>query len=325
VKAVAEKGATSFTASYRLSKGLIHSSHNDDYADHFAALKAKFGLTTRLNIDAWADYNKTHDSRGTTFTGAPIFFNTPDRYHETVVGSKISYGVRGRIDVKGIYTNKRYDNHHTITQVLDLDTVGSSLAFSFPIAPKTSAVLEVRYNIFNYKFFSPAANLDSSEQSFFGGLNWKAANKTTGRVRLGYLKKNFLSPLSADFSQFAWELNVLWKPLAHASWRLSSSYYPQETDGTGSFSQSLNVNLKWKHRWSRYLSHKASIGYTEDKFHGLASQRKDRVVLASLSLDYDLFRWLTVGAGYDFTNRNSNALNASYRDNVWSFRLLGTL
>jgi len=323
VKAV--DGANEYELGYRYSRGIFHSSHNDDYSDHFIGADMLLDLTSRLNVIGWADYNRTHDMRGTTFTGLPITFNTPDKYHETIVGSRVEYGQNARVEFSGEYSNKRYDNHRTITQTRDLDTIGGIAQFSYPIAPKTSAVIEARYTRFNYKFFSPTTNLDSAEQRYYAGLDWEATAKTTGTVRVGYLSKNFSNAALTDSSSVGWELGILWEPLTYSSWTLEGSSTALETDGTGSYTKSVGGSLTWNHEWAEHLSHTAMVGYHENKFQGLAITRKDQVTTAGASVNYELMRWLTVGAGYNYADRNSNAANASYRQNVWSLTLTGTL
>jgi len=321
----AESGTSTYELRYQLSKGLFHSSRNDDFLDHFVSAKADFDMSSRLKSGLWVNYSKTHDRRGTTFTGAPLTFNTPDRYHRSVAGGKVSYGKNARIDLNAEYTNKRYDNHHTLTQTRDLDTIGGSAAFSYPVGPKTSAVVEARYKHYNYKFFSATTNLDSNEQRYFAGLDWEATAKTTGHARVGYLKKNFSDARLIGTSQFAWELGVLWEPMSYSSWELATDYKPLETDGTGTFSKSIGGRLTWKHEWNSKLSHSAYGGYRQNRFQGLVVQRKDKVTTAGASVDYQLMRWLGIGGAYDYTNRSSNAVNSSFRDNVWSVNIITTL
>lgn len=325
LKLVAVNGSNQFEVDYHLSKGFYHSSSNDNYLDHFAGLNADLDLSSRLKSRLWANYDKTHDMRGSTFTGQALTFNTPDEYHQTIVGGQVSYGINARVDVKGEYTNKRYDNHRTITIARDLDTAGGSIALSYPIAPKTSAVVEARYKRFDYKLLTATTNLDSAEQRYYAGLDWEATAKTTGTVRVGYLNKNFSRAGVNDASQFSWELGVLWEPMSYSAWQLSTSGAPGETDGTGSYTESSNVDLTWNHAWNSSLSHTATLGYSQSKYQGTVTPRTDNLTTAGFSLNYDIQRWLTVEAGYNYANRNSNAVNSSYKQNIWSLNVIGSL
>jgi len=325
IAVVLEKGVNRIDASYRLDNGSYLSSHNDDYTDHFVSLNEAYIPTRRLNISAWGTYSKAHDPRGSTFTGTTISFKTPDRYHESVVGAKVQYGVKAVIGLKAEYTSKRYENHLSITKTRELDTTGGIFSLATPIAPKTIAVFEARYKRFNYKELTTTQNLDSTEQTYLLGLDWQATAKTSGTVRVGYLRKRFTKAGMTNNSQPTWELTALWEPLSYSRWQLTSSFAPVETEGTGHYSKSARTNLVWTHEWSSRFSHHASIGYSQDTYEGLPIKRKDKLFTTVLGMDYQLLRWLSIGADYDFTNRNSNAVNSSYRQNTWLLRVHGTL
>jgi len=328
VKVVSKSGGSSIEMNYQLSSGYYNSSSDDDFVDQLANIKTTLGITKRLNFDLWADYNKDHDKRGLTFNPAtPGAVATPDRYHRIRAGGKASYGVNGHIDISGEYGRKRYENNRTLNRTLkrDYDSVGGIFAFAFPIALKTTAVLEARYKRFNYKLFSPTFNLDSNEQRYFAGLDWVATAKTTGRLRLGYLRKSFTNPALANGTQFSWEFGMTWKPMSYSTWRLSTFSLPLESDSSTSttYIESTAAKLKWRHEWSGYFSHTAKLGYSKNIYKG--SIRRDKLTTAAIVLDYKVFRWLAVGAGYKFTNRNSNSARASYRQNIYGFTLTGTL
>jgi len=328
VQAVAARGTNRYELNYHLSKGIYHNSSSDNYLDHFVGANVDLEPSSRLSSQLWANYNKTHDARGSTFTGLPLTFGTPDKYHETSTGGKVSYGINARIVFKGDYTVKRYENHRSVTVERDLDTTGFGIALFVPIAPKTSAVAEIRYKHFNYIYSSPIINLDSNEMRYFAGLDWEATAKTTGTLRLGYLNKNFASfnqIYAPKPSQISWELGVLWEPMTYSSWKLLTTYAPAETDGIGSYRKVVNVNVAWKHGWSSYLKHNVTLGYGRETYQGLVVPRKDRLITAGISFDYAFRPWLTVGVGYNYANRNSNEPNSSFRQNVWALNLIGTL
>jgi len=321
----AEDGVSKFNVQYHLSNGTFHSSHHDDYLDHFVRGSYSFSPTARLSTKLAVDYSKTHDARGTTFTGSALTFATPDKYHETTVNGEVGYGVNGHIDLTGSYSNKRYDNHHTITKARDLDTSEARVSFSYPIAPATRAVLEARYKRFNYKLLTPTINLDSNEQRYFAGLNWEATALTSGSLRVGYLKKRFSSARQVGTGQFSWELGAKWAPTTYSNIQISSDYGPKETDGTGSYIKSIGADVSWDYAWNQRLSHNVHGSYRENRYQGVGVARKDRLSSAGLSVDYQIQRWLGLGAGYDYLNRNSSLANTSFKDNTWSLNLLLTL
>ncbi len=328
---IADDGASQYQLAYTLSKGIYHQSHNDDYLDHFFDLTGNMGLSQKLTVDFNADYNLAHDARGSTFTGGAVVAAVePDKYHETLVGGSVNYGSNAHVIVSGDYSNKRYTNNRYInnqprTAARDMDTFGTAVEFDYDLTGKTSAVLEARYKQFNYKFQSATVNLDSSEQKYFTGLNWEATAKTSGRARIGYTKKNFKKVSTQDVGFFSWELGVEWLPMSYSSWVLETSLTPVETDGTGSFIKNKSVNLSWNHAWNERLSHAISLAYTRGAYQADLSSRVDKTTTASVSVSYQMLRWLAIEPSYHYSNRSSNALNSSYRANVWAIDFIGTL
>jgi len=321
----ADDGANKYQLGYNLSKGIYHQSHEDDFIDQAANFQANLGLSRKLTVDFNVDYNLKHDARGSTFTGgAAAAVLTPDKYHETNVGASVNYGTNAHVILSGDYSNKRYSNNRTRTMARDLDTIGGIAEFDYDLTGKTSAVLEARYTRFNYQYETALVNLDSNEQVYFTGLNWDATAKTSGKVRVGYTKKNFARASLTDVGFFSWEIGVEWLPMSYSSWTLKTSSMPYETDGSGSFIKNTGVDLAWDHAWSKRLHHKATLSYSKAAYQG-GSVRVDNITKASASVNYQWLRWLAVQPLYEYTNNSSNTVKSSYKQNIWTLNLIGTL
>jgi len=322
----ADSATKSVELSYGLTKSIHYSSRQDDAIDHDVNLDVAADLTSRLQTSLGASYRKNHDARGSTFSGTAVAGAlTPDKYHESALHGTIGYGVRGRIDLTGDYSRKRYDSNRFRTAARDFDTTGAGFSFSFPIMKKTKAVVEARYKKFDYKFLSVAGNLDSKEQSYFGGLDWDATAKTSGRLRVGYLRKKFTSALNTGSGGLSWELGMNWAPLSYSTVDLSTESTTKETDGLGSFIKTKTGSLSWNHGWNSKLSHTVTGSVSQDRYFGAIVARTDKLYSFGVSLDYQLQRWLNMGFSYDYTKRTSDALNSSYKNNVVAINLKATL
>jgi len=314
----ADDGANKYSLGYNLSDSIYHQSHGDDVLNHFFDLSAELGLTRKLLMNFNAHYNLTHDPRG-SIVGAAGNVTIPDAYHETMLSGVVDYGVNSHLIVNGEFINKRYTNNHATTGARDKDTGKVGLEFDYKLTGKTLAILEARYQRFNYL----TAPVDSSEQSYFTGLKWDATAKTSGSVRLGYLKKNFTKASLANGGFFSWELSAEWLPMTYSSWTLSGSSKSAESDGTGNYVKNTKVNVLWAHSWSEQLSHSISVGYTKGAYNGIV--RNDKTTTVNASVTYQWLRWLAIKPAYDFLNLSSSTANSSYKNNVWSINLMGTL
>ncbi|RLL55890.1 DUF560 domain-containing protein [Mariprofundus sp. EBB-1] len=314
--------------SYQLDDGIYHSSSADNYLTHDAQLNVSADLSRRLQTSLQAGYLKSSDPRGSTFTGRPATaVIEPDKFHTASASAMIAYGIRSRVELKGDYSAKRYENNRFRTADRDLDNMGGGLSFFLPIMQKTKAVVEARYKKVDYKTFSATTNLDSKEQRYFGGLDWEATAKTSGKLRLGYMVKSFDDSLlnGPNSGSFSWELGMNWAPESYSIFDLSTESTINEADGSGSHIEAQNVKLGWNHDWNSKLSHTASVGFAKSKYIGLAVPRQDDRTTAGLSIAYQIVRWLNVSASYDYTNNNSSAANSSYKSNVYGISLMGKL
>jgi len=322
----AKSGANVYGLTYDLVRGQYHSSKNDNYTDHLISLMAHVEPSSRLYSDINIYHNRTHDPRGSTFSGtaAAAAQVAPDKWHETSGDLLIGIGSMQsmmRVELMGSYGNKRYDTNRAVTASRDLNTFTGGGTFFFQVKPKTSLLLEAKYKRFDYLLKLP--DLDSNDQYYYAGITWEATAKTTGTIKLGAQRKNFKDTAKSDFSGFGWEANIDWEPLSYSTVSLGTSSLPNETDGTGSYIKSRDVNMQWNHEWSSRVSHDLHGSYTRNTYVG--ATRRDTLTAVGLMLNYELQRWLTAGAGYDYSRRTSNAANSSYKRNVFIVNLSAAL
>jgi len=315
--------SSNITLHYDLSSG--NDSRNiDSYIDHTAGGGVHKELTHRAIFDATASYHKGHDSRGTTFTGIVTGFNTPDKWHETSVTGQLTYGspkAKGRIVFEGGFASQRYDNHRSLTVTRDIDTGEAGGTFFFRVMPKTFALLGGTYTSYDYKLATSL--LDSNEVDAFVGLTWEATAKTSGTIKVGWQRKKFKRVIRSAGNYLSWDILVDWSPLTYSTWTLSSGYQANETDGSGVYIKSGDVNLAWSHAWSSRLQHDFEVGYTLDQYVGIA--RRDNTMQTSLGITYALVPWLDITASYDYEKRSSNLSNISYTQNVYALTFVGKL
>ena len=63
--------------------------------------------------------------------------------------------------------------------------------------------------------------------------------------------------------------------------------------------------------------------YEDDTYAGIS--REDKVGYVSTKLAYDMRRWLSLGAEYKFSERDSNVNGANYKQNLFLLSLKATL
>jgi hypothetical protein len=323
------KAGNVYSASYHASRAVYHQSRGDDYLDHVVSAAAHLEFSSRLRGDASAKFEKTHDDRGSTFSGtAAAVFNTPDKFHRSTLRGSVAYGAataRGRLEMEGGYSSRRYDNHGSRTNDRDLDAADVAATLFYRVMPGTSALFEVKYKSFDYKLLTATRNRDSNEQFYYTGLDWKLSAKTKGSLKIGFQRKNFVDPGRDDFSSLGWEVGAVWSPRSYSRISLSTSSLPRETDGSGSFIKIRRVRLDWRHHWSSRLYQNIRSRYADETYVGDSRGRRDKRYSVGMGLNYKLLQWLSSGVSYAYDRRNSNIANTSYTRNVLSLEIMGLL
>lgn len=317
----ARPGLDRYYLEYAGDIGWYENSSTDDYDDHRLTASMHRDLNSRNRLDLTAEAIKEHDERGTGRTdGAGGVGNqAPDEYHTLGLRGVYGFGAmsaKGRFDFEGGYLSKEYDNNRAATNVRDRDNLDLGVTFYYRLQPKTSLLLQAKNTRLDY---DTANTLDSDERRLLAGLTWDATAKTTGMAKFGYLNKEFDSAARSDFEGFSWEVGVRWMPRTYSYFDLNTSRMTEETDGTGDYILSETHRLSWTHDWSYRFSTNVGVSYA-DKEYG-ASNRQDDEYSAGVSGTYLIQRWLSLKAGYDYTERDSNQNANDYDRNRFFLNL----
>ncbi|WP_417227611.1 outer membrane beta-barrel protein [Amphritea sp.] len=327
---IAEDGFNAYKASYAMSHGTYKSSSDDNYTDHQVGLDAHLEFNARNTLDLNTAYSKNHEERGTGITetgsiGAGV--DAPLEYDTKSVSFSYTYGAdnaTGRLVLAGQYTDKEYQNFRSITEERDNEETSFSGTFFYRIQPKTSLLFEIRNQNLNYKT-DPTNSLDSETQRYYIGATWEGTAKTTGTIKLGTVKKDFKSSAREDFSGSSWEVGINWKPLTYSTFNLATSQSEKESSGTGDFIDSQTIRLSWTHDWNDQVQTIFSSGFTNDDYKGTTGGREDDITDASINLNYDIRRWLSIGMGYSHQNTDSNTVGIPFDRNIYLISITGSL
>jgi hypothetical protein len=303
---------TVFRASYQGQFGNYTSSHDDDYRDHFANVAIDNAFGRNLFTHFGFDYVHGHDPRGSTDR---TIQSSPDKYWAATPSATIAYGTpgaQGRIEAYYSDTTRRYINNRSATFLSDRDVQEFGGAFYWRIAPRTYALIDARRTDQNYK--APESPLSSTEFRTFAGVVWEATAATTGTIKVGRLEKRFDSTY-APFSATAWEGLVSWAPRTYSKFDVYSGRYPTESTGLGSFILTSATGAIWNHAWTSYLNTEINLRYQKDEYQNFS--RTDDIRSLGLRAGYKFRRWLTLGAEYTYTRRDSNNDTYDYDRNLY--------
>lgn len=306
------RGARSvFTAKYQGQAGRYPQSDEDNYVDHVALASLDVAFDRRNFLRLGLGWVRSHDPRGST--DRPVA-GAPDKYRQTSPSAVYAFGTpgaRGRIELYASQTDRRYLNNRETTRISDRELTELGGAFYWRVAPRTYALAEARRTEIDYKVETLGAS--GEENRLYGGLSWEATAMTTGTLKVGRLERKF--DIGGEDSSTSWEGVVSWAPRTYSKFDVFTSRQTNESTGIGRFILSSVGGISWNHAWSSFLSTGVDLRYQKDEYRGF--DRRDEIRSVGLKAGYKFRRWLTLGAEFSHTNRDSNLPPFEYDRNLY--------
>lgn len=310
----ARTGKTVFQLKYQGQVGRYPQSDDDDYVDHASRALFDVAFDRRNFLRMGLDYIRAHDPRGST--DRPIA-GRPDTYRQTGPSATYAFGApgaAGRIEVYAGEVDKRYLNNRETTRFSDRESREVGGVFYWRIAPKTYALAEARHTDISYR--DSAATASADEKRYYGGLSWEATAATVGTLKVGRFERKF-DQGGEDFSSTSWEGSIGWSPRTYSKFDFFTARQSNESTGLGRFILSSIGGVSWNHAWGPAVSTGVELRYQKDQFQGF--NRTDEIKSLGLKAGYKFRRWLTLGAEFSHTTRDSNQPTFEYDKNLYLF------
>jgi hypothetical protein len=309
----------------------IYSSESDyDNTDHFVDLDAAFQFNDRNRLKLNAGYDRVEDIAQDTFVfgtvGEDGFVeeefdfqgnsDEPDKYTLTTFNGNYLYGADTalmQLELDAGYEELRYRNSGDINDDLERNTTPLSATGYYRVAPKTRLLLEGRYTDFDY---TNDDTQDSYNTGLLGGVTWEATAMTTGTIKIGAEEKNFDNSGIDNENNTMWEAGINWSPLTYSKFNLTTRQnYTEGDDGADAIERQATT-LSWNHQWLERVSSDVMYGYVDEEYLGI--NRTDTTDVWGLGLTYEMRRWLDVGIGWKYAERDSDAIGESYDRNIYA-------
>jgi hypothetical protein len=302
-----------FQVNAQLQDGRYTSSTQDSYIDSNVDTRLDYAIDRRNFVRAGIQYIRGHDPRGSTdrpFGESPDKYRQGDPYFNYAFGAP---GARGRVEVYYNDVFRRYINNRESTFASDRDQQEYGGAFYARAMPRTYALIEAREDNIRYKVPGPSTSAD--ETRLYLGVSWEATAATTGMIKFGRLKRDFIADNLQDFSGNSWEGLVSWAPRTYSRFDFYTARQTNESTGLGDFILTSVGGMTWSHDWTSYVRTAVDLRYQRDAYQGF--DRTDKTWLAGVKAGYKFRRWLTLGAEYDYWKRDSTLDVYDYTRNLF--------
>ena len=339
---------------YTLAYDAVHNNYLDSSDDtdtnQTASLRGeqKFNAFNKLGIVG--SYNDGFEARGVGFNegsnASQLGSPTPIIIKE-LTGNYQLGADRARMRLVGTagYRATDRDSALIINDSRDYqeELLGASMLYR--VGSRTDLVVEYRQREINYSR-TPIDNLgreiplDSQETLYLVGVDLEATAKTTAKVRVGTLERDFKwesaqwedsaggateapepaaaapaqAPRSSGQDPF-WELAAVWAPRSYSRFELSSRSSTRESLGIGSYVRSKDYVISWTHNWSTRVGTKLDFSIATDSYRD--SGRVDDRKAANVAFTYDFDQRLSTGLGYRYQDVRSTAPGIAYDKSVF--------
>jgi hypothetical protein len=264
----------------------------------------------RLQVDFRDDFTKTSDPPGSELTG---------RIESTtnVLAPDVEYRFVERLSAGLNYAWTRVDFEQTVDQ-LDRDEhlLGGSVYWKF--LPKTDIRIGYAYGI---KTFASDTTRDVSRHIATVGLRGEVTAKLSSTFRMGYEHREPEGSGQKAFTGLVTGGDWTYKPTERTTISLLTERSTQESTFQSSpFFVSTTAALIAAHQLMPKLSVDArlTIGLndypTKATVDGETRFREDWLFGWGAGIDYEIQKWLRVGAEYSHTRRHSNFDSFNFKD-----------
>lgn len=198
--------------------------------------------------------------------------------------------------------------------------VGTRVGYEF--LPSYEVFVDGSYNKRDYDdaLDDSGFNRDSDGYRFGAGLGIALTNLLIGDVSAGYLAQNYDDTRLKDVTGYDADVGLTWLPTQLTTVRLEIGRTVNETT-------SANAAGFLTTRYAVIVSHEllrnvvlgASAAYSLDDYSGVA--REDDTIALGLSAVYKITRMYSVGAKYDFRDRDSDVASEAFTENMMQVSL----
>ena len=299
------------------------SNDRNDYFDNTFSGDAHMEFSERWLVVGFTRWARLHEERGEGLSEGLVgqVIPEPIEYDQGDVGGSLQYGTPGvgRLVLRAAYMDREYQNFQQFTRSRDRDETTLGSTFFYPVAPNTDVLIDYEYVDISYPTpFVDAPPLDSVENFLSVGAQWEITPNMTSTAKAGYVDKQFDNSQRKDWDGVGWSLDLLMQPREQDSILVRGSRAPEETTLQGDFIKRESLEAAWTHDWSDRIYTQLGTVIGRDTYEQSLDGREDDIYNVSFRVGYEFRRWANFYMGYSHDEKDSNAENLSYTENVFN-------
>ena len=303
---------------------------DNDWQRHDLALLFDYNAPSGFFLDLAGRYTETEDP----FSSENEYFLGQQKerwYSQFGVGLGYNYDDRFKLIGYFNYNRQEYDDT-AVDWDQDYDEPWYGVGLEKRLSQKTWGFVRYFHGERDYNTPSPDMSVNETTDADYSvdwvelGLTWDATSRITGEINFGYEWRKYDNPVNASGTPY--EDTNTWL----AETRINYSLKPKITDlqlileraayqrGAGTFESydGTYLTLLLNHRFYSWFKLRLNFSIGRNDYN---TDREDDDIRAGIALEYLVWRRITLGVGYDYTQRDSSAPGESFTVN----RVMGTV
>ncbi|MGH6901719.1 MAG: outer membrane beta-barrel protein, partial [Geminicoccaceae bacterium] len=291
---------------------------SEDYEDFGTALDGRLDITRNNRLTAGAAFARGHDSRDDPEDQGVDVSDEPSKYY--TYGGDLGFQQEfNRFNVGLLGTFDRTDYTDGDEGDRDRDLFGGRLRTGYFISPRINAFLQ---GGFRREVRDQDTGRDNNVYSASVGTEIDFTGLLFGEVNAGWSLQEFDESDVDSENGFTYGANLTWNPTGLTSVRLDGAGGFEPSD-VGSSRLESEIGLRVDHELRRNLLIGAQVRYSRDDFQD--ANRVDNRIDVGPDITYFVNRYLSVGADYVFTKRDSDDSDREFDRNVITLRVTAQL
>ncbi len=297
--------------------------NSEDREDHRAEAFLQYNPGGGFSLNVTEEYKKAYDPRATGDS------TTLDKYETNLAKGMLFHETSKKLSFRFDYTNFYVNYFSPGNLARDRSDDSYSVFLYYKLKPKVSLATQYEYIDIDYDNDMLS---DSKEHQISEILIWDRDPKSLGKMKMGYVYKEFSFGSIKNRSDFIFEYVEDYCLTENSCFKILVLRKLHETNIVSTeYILAHNLSVIYSHRFADTFSASLELTSSRDGYKGditigpETKERDDDVTIVSPVLTYRINKWIHVDITYKYTERDSNFDIYDYEENTAIVRLSATL
>lgn len=295
-------------------------SNKASYQNHSLGLAGFVEISRRARANLNLSTNVVHQPLGTGLSASDSVLSVlsePDSFVRNSMNAAFSYGAyqaRGEVRLGLNYRDRKFrDNGGRNLDNLNESSFGPSASLFYRVGSRTQV-----FAGFGVSDIS-GGNSERSILRRFIGVEFDASAITSGSIRVSDVTEDFDDTeftVRDDLNYTGFDIDLTWRPRRFSTVTIGAGRETERATLSEGLGITTEADIEWQHYWRDRISTQLEIGIQRNESTGriVNNDANDRSTSVRLEGNYNIRRWVDVGAFVQADNRTGTNVGGETRD-----------